>query len=222
MWGSEWIRVAPGLVSFATICNWILTVTSLRFKWIATGVPVLAPIISKIIDVDGEEREKLVGFKVVYVFDISQTDGEPLPEPPDWKNPEQDAELQESLVRFAVRMGIQVEVKALRREIQGMSMGGRIILDPQAGSKTLIHEIAHELLHHAHEIIPTDHTIHEMEAESVAYVVGRHFGLSGLSSPNYVALHAATAELGMEHLERIRNTVVEIIRVLEVEIDKEI
>ena len=182
------------------------------------GIPILAPIISKVIDEDGEEREKLVGFKVVYVFDIAQTEGEPLPEPPDWKSPEQNAGLQERLVRFAERKGIQVEVKALGREIQGVSMGGRIILDPQAGTKTLIHEIAHELLHHAHEIIPTERTIYELEAESVAYVVGKHFGLSGLSSPNYVALHGATAELVMEHLEQVRNTAAEIIRALEVEV----
>jgi len=179
------------------------------------GIPILAPLIRKVIDEEGEEREQLVGFKVVYVFDIAQTEGEPLPEPPDWKSPEQNAELQERLVRFAERKGIQVEVQALGREIQGVSMGGRIILDPQAGTKTLIHEIAHELLHHAHETIQTDSTIHELEAESVAYVVGKHFGLNGLSSPNYVALHGATAELVMEHLERIRNTAAEIIWALE-------
>lgn len=179
------------------------------------GIPILAPIISTVIDEEGEERQKLVGFKVVYVFDIAQTEGEPLPEPPDWKSPEQNAELQERLARFAERKGIQVEVQALGREIQGVSMGGRIILDPEAGTKTLIHEIAHELLHHAHEVIPTERTIHELEAESVAYVVGKHFGLNGLSSPNYVALHGATAELVMEHMERIRNTAAEIIRALE-------
>jgi len=155
----------------------------------------------------------------VYVFDINQTEGERLPEPPDWKSPVQNAELQDRLVRFAERKGIQVVVKALGREIQGVSMGGRIILDPQAGTKTLIHEIAHELLHHAHEIISTDRGIHELEAESGAYVVSKHFGLNGLSSPNYVALHGATAELVMEHLERIRNTAAEIIRALEVEVD---
>ena len=179
------------------------------------GIPILAPIISKVIEEEGEEREKLVGFKVVYVFDIAQTEGEPLPEPPDWKSPEQNAELQERLVRFAKGKGIQVEVKALGKEIQGVSMGGRIILDPQAGTKTLIHEIAHELLHHAPEIIPTERMIHELEAESVAYVVGKHFGLNGFSSPNYVALHGATAELVMEHMERIRNTAAEIIQKLE-------
>lgn len=39
----------------------------------------------------------LVGFKVVYVFDVRQTHGEPLPEPPDWKNLEQNQEIQEKL-----------------------------------------------------------------------------------------------------------------------------
>ena len=34
---------------------------------------------------NGENKLTLRGFKIVYVFDISQTDGEPLPEPPDWK-----------------------------------------------------------------------------------------------------------------------------------------
>ena len=43
-------------------------------------------------------------------------------------------------------------------------------------------------------------SIREFEAESVAYIVGKHFGLNGLSSPNYVALHGANAELIMEHL----------------------
>ena len=51
----------------------------------------------------------------------------------------------------------------------------------------------------------------------MAYVVGRHFGLNGLASPNYIALHGATTELLLEHLERVRDTAAEIIRSLEVE-----
>jgi hypothetical protein len=115
---------------------------------------------------------------------------------------------------FAQNKGIQVQVKSLGRDIQGVSMGGKIILDPQAGTKTLIHEIAHELLHHVEHLL-TDHTYRELEAESVAYVVARHFGMHGLSSPNYNALHGATADLIMEHLERIRNTAAEIINAIE-------
>ncbi|MBC8508732.1 MAG: hypothetical protein H8D34_28075 [Chloroflexi bacterium] len=51
------------------------------------GIPILAPIFQKAEEDDGE-NPKLVSFRVVYVFDISQTEGEPLPEPPEWKSPQ--------------------------------------------------------------------------------------------------------------------------------------
>lgn len=178
------------------------------------GIPILAPIFGTATDEDGIEHERLVGFKVVYVFDISQTDGNPLPDPPDWKSPEKNAELHERLVRFAEHKGIQVLVQSIGRDIQGVSMGGKIILDPEAGTKTLVHEIAHELLHRV-ENAPTDHASRELEAESVAYVVAKHWGFEGLSSPNYNALHGATAKMIMEHLERIRNASAEIIQAIE-------
>jgi len=179
------------------------------------GIPILAPLISTFTAEDGLEREHLVGFKIVYVFDISQTEGEPLPAPPDWKSPRKNAELQERLLRFAASRGILVEVEPLGRDIQGLSTGGRIVLDPEAGTKTLIHEIAHELLHHQVLAVPVEREVRELEAESVAYVVARHFGLEGLASPNYILLHGATKDMLYEHLERIRNTAAEIISALE-------
>jgi hypothetical protein len=178
------------------------------------GIPILAPIFIKIITEDSKEQDRLVGFKVVYVFDFSQTNGEPLPEPPDWKSPEKCAELQEKLILFVQSKGIQVQIKSIGRDIQGISLGGKVILDSKAGTKTLIHEIAHELLHQVEGVF-TNRTIRELEAESVAYVVAKHFGLDGLCSPNYNALYGATAEMIMEHLERIRNTAAEIIKALE-------
>ena len=180
------------------------------------GIPILAPIITTVTDDKGEEEQRLVGFKVVYVFDVCQTEGEPLPEPPDWKSPEKNAELQGRLIQLAQSKGIHVQIKTIGRDIQGVSLGGKIILDPEAGTKTLIHEIAHELLHHVEGVL-TSNTTRELEAESVAYVVAKHFGIAGLSSPNYNALHGATAEKIMEHLERIRNTTIEIIQALEAE-----
>jgi hypothetical protein len=178
------------------------------------GIPILAPIITTISNEKAEEEQRLVGFKVVYVFDVSQTDGEPLVEPPDWKSPEKNAELQDKLFQFAQGKGIQVQFKSIGKDIQGVSLGGKVILDPQAGTKTLIHEIAHELLHHVKNVL-TDSTYRELEAESVAYVVARHFGMNGLSSPNYNALHGATADLILKHLEGIRNTAAEIINAIE-------
>jgi hypothetical protein len=178
------------------------------------GIAILAPLLVPEVNEDGIQVEKLVGFKVVYVFDISQTNGEPLQEPPNWKSPEQNALLTACLMDFAESKGIRVQVKQLNGDTQGVSMGGTIILSPQAGTKTLIHEIAHELLHHKqNELI--SQTIRELEAEAVAYVVGKHFSLDGLSSPNYVALYGVNAELIMGHMERIRDTVKVIIEALD-------
>ena len=174
------------------------------------GIAILAPIFTPEDHDDPDSKQMLSGFKVVYVFDIAQTDGEPLPPPPDWKSPEQNDVLTQKLIAFANSRKITVSVKRLSGETQGVSKGGSIELDPSAGTKTLIHEIAHELMHRG-EDRPDDLRIRELEAESVAYVVGRHFGLEGLSSPNYVAIHGATSELILAHLERIRKTSAEII-----------
>jgi antirestriction protein ArdC len=180
------------------------------------GIPILAPIFVKITNPKGEEEQSLAGFKTVFVFDVSQTDGEPLPEPPNWKSPEKNAELQKSLILFADSKGIIVQIKPIGRDIQGVSLGGKIIVDPTAGFKTYVHEVAHEILHHF-ENSHVDRTTRELEAESVAYAVAKHFGIDGLSSPNYNALHGATAEMIMNSLERIRGAATEIIQALNAE-----
>ena len=177
------------------------------------GIPILAPIFKKVNDGDEEEGE-LVAFKVVYVYDISQTEGDPIPEPPSWKSGEKDQELSQRLRQFAQERDIHVKVEELSGDTQGVSRGGEIVLAPQAGTKILIHELAHEMLHQGEEKY-LDKRLKELEAESVAYVVGRHFGLHGITSPNYVALHGADSELIMAHLGRIQETAADIICNLE-------
>jgi hypothetical protein len=174
------------------------------------GIAILAPIFVPDENENGEQVEKLLGFKTVYVYDVSQTDGEPLPEPPNWKSPEKNAVLMKKLTNYAHNRGIEVREKRIGHDIQGVSHGGMIVLDPEAGTKTLIHEIAHEIMHRGEDRLLSS-CMRELEAESVAYVVSKHFGLGGLSSPNYNELHGATAEMIMDHLERIRNTAAEII-----------
>jgi hypothetical protein len=62
-----------------------------------------------------------------------------------------------------------------------------------------------------------NNNILELEAESVAYVVVKHFGLNELSSPNYTALHGTTAKMILEHIDCIHNTATEIIHAIETE-----
>ena len=83
-----------------------------------------------------------------------------------------------SFLDFAAASGIAVRVTKLAGETQGLSAGGAIALDPEAGTKTLIHELAHELAHQEGIQLISRET-QETEAEAVAYVVAAHFGVEG-------------------------------------------
>lgn len=179
------------------------------------GIPILAPIMIKEKNEnsqhiktteDKKPRRSLCGFKVVFVFDVSQTDGEPLPEPPDWTSPEKNLELQERLMAFAQERGITVTEKILTGEVQGVSRGGSIELSPSAGTATLIHEIAHELLHKQEERWTMSREEKELEAESVAFVVAKHFGLEAATSAIYIAMWRGGKDAIPDHLERIHQT----------------
>lgn len=176
------------------------------------GIAILAPIVVRVDVEDGQVLRRLVNFRVVYVFDVSATDGAPLPPQPDWKSTERRSELHERLINFAEREGITVTTGALPAGARGASMGGKIVLIPEAGTKTLIHEVAHELLHRS--IVDREDTYQqtrEIEAETTAYVVCRHFGLGDSKSPNYLALWGADAPAIHGRLERIQKAAGKII-----------
>jgi len=182
------------------------------------GIAILAPCIYRLNkqpdndDDDTIQVTELRGFRVVYVFDITQTDGDPLPPQPDWKSPARNEELQAKLIAFAAEHNITISVVKQRGAIQGRSIGGAIELDPTAGTKTLIHEIAHELLDHHNSY--TDRKTKELEAECVAYVVATHFGLP-TNCPNYLAFWDADPEKITARAANIRKTASKIITSLE-------
>lgn len=163
------------------------------------GIPILSPLISKEDPDDDNSLKVLHGFRIVFVFDIAQTDGKPIPPVPDWKSPEKNLELSRCLVQLAERRGISVTFKELNGEIQGVSMGGAIEIDKDAGTKTLIHEIVHEVLHQ-NEKIYEDRVFKEMEAETVAFVVSKYFGITNLKSPNYLCLHGISSKMILQDL----------------------
>ena len=182
-------------------------------RWVRKGekgIPILAPILVKEEDQDNLETHHLVGFKVVYVFDVSQTEGEPLPPAPDWKSPEKNQELNQQLIKYAESQGISVSFKNLPMDIQGVSKGGAIDIALGAGTKTLVHEIAHELMHRDKENLES-RAIKELEAESVAYVVCKHFGFEGLNSPNYLAFFEVSSKETLSHMDKIMKTAARII-----------
>jgi antirestriction protein ArdC len=154
-------------------------------------------------------------FKPVHVFDVAQTDGRDLPNV-DCPVVDADASaLLASLESVAVKRGIVVKYEALGGSRFGYAAdkGESIVIDDAhptgQRAKTLAHELAHCAIHFGKTDAATVLTrnIAELEAESVAYVVCRHFGLdTTIRSSAYIALWDGDVKALRASLERIATT----------------
>jgi len=82
-------------------------------------------------------------------------------------------------------------------------------------ANTLIHEFAHAVLHFDCEDEP-ERASREVEAEAVAYIVSRHFGLDADNAAFYLAAWDGEAsETVRDRLDRISRTASEIIAKIE-------
>jgi len=148
------------------------------------------------------------------VFDISQTEGEPLPEPPSVSGEpgENLARLKEGVAAHS----ISLQYEELPAGTYGMSRGGEIAiatgLTPAQEFSVLVHEFAHELLHRGEDRAELSKTQRETEAEAVAYVVLTACGLEpGSAASDYIQLYRGTAEGLTESLGRIQRAVAQIL-----------
>ena len=183
------------------------------------GIMIFAPRPWKHTDTDdnGNDTERQgVSFRPVHVFDISQTDGDPLPEVevPDVETAADT--LLASLERVASKRGIAINYTSLDAGYYGVSKGGTIDLATGhatgQSAKTLAHELAHEAMHKQNRPDGLTRTIAELEAESVAYVVASHFGLDvEVRASRYIAMWDGDAKALRESLARIATTARDII-----------
>jgi antirestriction protein ArdC len=166
---------------------------------------ILAPMTGRRMrTAEGEERRPILGFRPVAVFDVAQTDGEPLPEVCRNLVGDDPAASFDALVCRAARLGYTVEITELPGTTNGdCSFARRRIRiecrnGPAQRVKTLAHELAHALLHEGTD----DRQLAELEAESTAFVVCRILGLdtSGYTF-GYVACWAGG---GPEAIARIK------------------
>jgi hypothetical protein len=176
------------------------------------GIAILAPFTyqKKKSDVESnlnsdEKEVTKTYFRPVYVFDISQTEGEPLPQM-DLSVENTNSALFEPLKSYAVSKGIKVKFKSLREGLDGYSEGGKIVINTNANptekASILAHETAHELLHFSGDKdLKLTKEILEMEAEAVAFVVMNYFGVN-IKSDKYLALYKKSYDL-MQSLKRI-------------------
>jgi len=94
------------------------------------GILILAPIIRKKAEKNGhaepDESSTAIGFRAAYVFDISQTDGQPLPEIGSVNG--DPREYRERLAKFVSDQGIALEYSEDIAPARGTSSGGKITL----------------------------------------------------------------------------------------------
>ncbi len=197
-----------------------------RVKKGEKGIRILAPIIG-IKRKPDEEAEKditkqntrvLVGFRNAHVFDVEQTEGVDLPAMREVYG--DVGENHDRLLSFIERQGIELVFTEKIAPALGTSYGGRIaILPGQSKAETfatLVHELAHEMLHKAERRTTTTKVVRETEAEAIAFVVGKAVGLeAGSASADYIHLYHGNASLLAESLEVIQQTSAVILAALE-------
>lgn len=150
----------------------------------------------------------ILRFRGVHVFDLAQTDGEPLPE---FARVTGDADTHLSRLKDHVQaLGIVLDHEDLPMGAEGVSRGGRISLragqEPAQAFSVLAHELAHEMLHRSPDR-PASKTVRETEAEAVAFVVCSAVGLAtGTAASDYIQLYDGTVETLTGSLDRIQKT----------------
>ena len=210
------------------------------------GISILAPTPYKIkvekekldpdtklplLDADGntitEEKEvQIPMFRPVKVFDVSQTDGKPLPE----RVQSPVAELTGNVEHYEAFMEalrrvspVPIEMKPLSNDLDGFfspSEQSITLRDGMSEVQTVcaaVHEIAHSKLHdYAKQpnSQPKDSNTEEIEAESIAYTVCAYFGIeTSANSFGYVATWSKDKDLKAfkDSLDTIRKTSSELI-----------
>ena len=208
------------------------------------GIQIIAPVVYKrkveeiktdpdtgapILDKDGnaiiEEKEvQSARFKVVSVFDVSQTDGKPLPQLAD--ELKGDVKHFDEFVEALKRSSpVPIEFESMQESLDGYFSNSEQKIAIREGMSevqtvcALVHEIAHSKLHNTAilneaEENPKNNRTQEVEAESISYAVCQYYGIeTSENSFGYIATWSKDKELSelKASLETISKTSNELI-----------
>ena len=182
-----------------------------------------------VIGEDGQPETEIVEmviprFRVITVFDVSQTEGEPIA---DLDVPELTGSVQfydtfmqalQNISPVPIRMmNVEGEAKGYYHQTEKYIAIQEDMSNVQT-MKTGVHEVSHALLHDREvmdaEGVLKDRTTKEVEAESIAYIVCNHFGLDTSEySFTYIASWCESKDMKAlrASMDTIRKTSAEII-----------
>jgi len=190
------------------------------------GIPILVPLHGqRVEEVDPLTNEPVVrrpvhGFGVGHVWDISQTDGPPVP---DFKHDlgDQMEPFLNAAVALANERRIEVEFTTLMGSTNGISEGGKVIINSARPvgiqAQAILHELAHEQMHPREVRGEMNKAVVEAEAEACAWSILQHHGIDGLMAncALYVRSHRAGTRDVLDSLERITSCAHDLIGGLE-------
>lgn len=193
------------------------------------GIAIFAPCKykTKIEDDNGEEKnvQQIRGFRVVHVFDISQTKGDELPDLDAVRPKLLDGSAPDGVWNALEAHAVSIGYEVIRHQRGGENgycdflnkqIAVRPDVSPAQAVKTLIHELGHALLHSEGPIPSRE--VAEVEVESVAFIVCDAIGLdAGHYSFAYVTRWAeGSTDIVKETAERAIGCAKEILAILDV------
>src|SRR5215211_2222662 len=193
-----------------------------------TGIRIFFPIFRTGEDpITGEEERHLVSFGIGTVFDVAQTEGEPLPDAPAVTEltgtDDASTALNLKLSRFLIDEGLTLSSEPMHGGKRGtwnpttrtIAVRTSTAVSPFAigPTKTLAHEAAHYLADHR-GAVPRDDA--ECVAEGAAYVTMQHFGLdTGTTSFPYLAGWAKDNQVLRRNLAEVQQVATRLITAIE-------
>jgi len=169
---------------------------------------VRGPLLKKTVDdLTGEIEQRLIGYIALAVFDVSQLVENV--EVPQARYPlDGDYETLYLNARCAIgATGVMVDEEPLPTWIHGMSMDGRIVINPAISTSEkfvcLLHEAGHNVLNHHDRHEETTKQQRELCAEAVSYLLTKLYGLENPFSADYILHFQGTVEKLHESLTEI-------------------
>lgn len=150
-----------------------------------TGISILAPMTCKAKGDNGDEAKYVFAFKSTTVFDLSQTQGQEIPELPVPQLLELDTENIRHTINTLEHYARSQDITIIKTTFSNTALGSfhyrsktiklRDDLPPLQQLKTTIHEVAHALMHKKGDEKPRH--VKELEAESAAFLTCDALGL---------------------------------------------
>lgn len=151
-------------------------------------------------EIESIAKDVIIGYHWTTTFDVSQTDGRPLPQILD------KLEGSDAIARKIIEI---ITSLYPNRIFYDALTGPNGYYDPKTGdihikdtlsdnhtAKTILHEYAHHILHNDIQNYKENRYACEIEAESTAYIISKHYGLdTSMYSFGYIATWTAGQDL---------------------------